>query len=705
MKMHSAGSTVEKSAGLVAKNYSIEGSAKAFMILSDGMYSDKILAVIREISTNAYDSHVDAGYEDRPFEVHLPTSIEPYFYVRDFGTSMTDDQCQTLYTTFFKSTKTNTNDAVGCLGLGSKSPLAYSNSFTVEAYLNGEKRIYSGLKDTSGKYEFVPMQTSTTDEPNGIKVSVPVLHGDIAKFHNTAAEFYKYWRIKPIVNTKINMNMPEPLFADSDNRWAFYDLDDNYVVMGNVAYKVDNYELRENLEDSDSIKFCYGLNGLVMRVNIGDVDFTPSRESLSFNPQTKAKLQEIISSVMKGVKNSVETAISSQPTLYLARKKYVELQEKCGCISSVMDNLKDSILWNNTKLFDTMAGNKFVIRNNNVTRFNKSYRTKIDIDKNVREIYLRGKTSFAIDDLGRGATSRIKQYLSNNRGELYVYTLQPGETVQDCAFFNLLGGATMNDVVLVSSMPKVERISSTSYNASNTEVQYYDQYSDSFKTCKLSVKEQDAVYIPVIKPRGRSNIYHHKAVINGKCVDLNMVHGMLTNCYKYRHFDKRVFFISQSVVENRKLDKRDNWEGPEWFLDKVRDIASGYQTSIRNMVHRPVISYERFHKAILATQTPNKAKELVNEYNERMVDVKNNERITTIIINACVALGLNDLVDMDPGFDNRAEFYLPLNEEMKKYPIIEYLSYLSSEAIQRVADYIDLIENQNQVLTDNVLSV
>ena len=93
------------------------------MILSDGLYSNKILAVIRELSTNAYDSHVDAGVADRAFEVHLPTRLEPYFHVRDYGTSMTHDQCMTLYTTYFRSTRNDSNDAVGCLGLGKKRHL------------------------------------------------------------------------------------------------------------------------------------------------------------------------------------------------------------------------------------------------------------------------------------------------------------------------------------------------------------------------------------------------------------------------------------------------------------------------------------------------------------------------------------------------------------------------------------------------------
>ena len=44
--------------------FTIRTSAKAFKVLSDNLYSDKITAVIRELSCNAYDSHVQAGKKD-----------------------------------------------------------------------------------------------------------------------------------------------------------------------------------------------------------------------------------------------------------------------------------------------------------------------------------------------------------------------------------------------------------------------------------------------------------------------------------------------------------------------------------------------------------------------------------------------------------------------------------------------------------------
>ena len=60
-------------------NFKMKASAKAFRILADGLYQNKIAAVIRELSTNAVDSHVAAGKPSEPFLVHIPSHQELWF--------------------------------------------------------------------------------------------------------------------------------------------------------------------------------------------------------------------------------------------------------------------------------------------------------------------------------------------------------------------------------------------------------------------------------------------------------------------------------------------------------------------------------------------------------------------------------------------------------------------------------------------------
>ena len=128
--------------GIASTNqFSIQTSSKMFHILSNSLYSDKVMAVIRELSTNALDAHISAGNKN-PFKVTLPTSANPLFMVRDYGTGLSQADMESLYTTYGASNKNNSNDFVGCLGLGSKSPFAYSKSFTTTSYFNGKKYTY-----------------------------------------------------------------------------------------------------------------------------------------------------------------------------------------------------------------------------------------------------------------------------------------------------------------------------------------------------------------------------------------------------------------------------------------------------------------------------------------------------------------------------------------------------------------------------------
>ena len=81
--MKLADRTVEiHSQGIDSSNqFSIAQTSKMFKILSDSLYSDKVMAVIRELSTNANDAHVASGNRN-PFKVTLPTQANPNFTVR-----------------------------------------------------------------------------------------------------------------------------------------------------------------------------------------------------------------------------------------------------------------------------------------------------------------------------------------------------------------------------------------------------------------------------------------------------------------------------------------------------------------------------------------------------------------------------------------------------------------------------------------------
>jgi HSP90 family molecular chaperone len=174
--------------------FRIRNSAKAFNILSSGLYANKVRAIIRELSCNAVDSHVAAGKTETPFDVHLPNQLEPWFSIRDYGTGLSHEQVTNIYTTYFESTKTNSNDFIGALGLGSKSPFSYTDNFTVTAIKDGTKGIYSAFINDSGVPSIAKMGEETTEEPAGVEIKFSVSDRyDFSKFQDEARVVYTYF--------------------------------------------------------------------------------------------------------------------------------------------------------------------------------------------------------------------------------------------------------------------------------------------------------------------------------------------------------------------------------------------------------------------------------------------------------------------------------------------------------------------------------
>jgi hypothetical protein len=107
-----------------------EGAMAHIMSVLTDLYSDPIAAVIREYSTNGYDAHVEAGIT-RPIEVNLPSVYAQTFTVRDYGLGLDLDDLYRIYSRYGASTKRESNDVVGMLGLGCKSGLTFTNQFSM----------------------------------------------------------------------------------------------------------------------------------------------------------------------------------------------------------------------------------------------------------------------------------------------------------------------------------------------------------------------------------------------------------------------------------------------------------------------------------------------------------------------------------------------------------------------------------------------
>jgi len=105
-----------------------------------------------------------------------------------------------IYTTYFESTKTESNEFIGALGLGSKSPFSYTDNFTVTAIQNGRKGIYSAFINDVGVPSIALMNEEQVTEPNGVEVKFSVNDRyDFIKFSDEARSVYRWFPVLPTI--------------------------------------------------------------------------------------------------------------------------------------------------------------------------------------------------------------------------------------------------------------------------------------------------------------------------------------------------------------------------------------------------------------------------------------------------------------------------------------------------------------------------
>lgn len=329
MKMDGFGESggVDKSGSGKETVFTIENSAHAFRILSESLYSHKVQSVIRELSTNAADEHVAAGRPDDQFDVHLPTVFESWFSIRDYGAGLSEEDATTLYTTFFRSTKRGSNDVTGCLGLGSKSPFAVTDSFTVTSWHGGRETVYTCWKE-EGLPRIAKLRESDSTEPSGVMVMFSV-DSSFYEWRNEADRVYKFFRVKPRLNIPDDVPMDLGAVRLQGEGWSLHEDEGvSYAVMGNVAYPIDFRAIKT--EDPSDAAMCSALarsGGLVFRYPIGAFSFDPSRERLEYTKKTSALIMGSLRSMRAELTSKLSDCVSNAPDELRARRAFVATRQ------------------------------------------------------------------------------------------------------------------------------------------------------------------------------------------------------------------------------------------------------------------------------------------------------------------------------------------------------------------------------------------
>jgi hypothetical protein len=283
-------------------------SAQVLMqMLSKNLYSDSIGSTIRECASNALDSHRRAG-SDKPIIVSFKRNNQADTYefaVEDFGIGLDADDVVNIISKYGKSTKRNSNTELGMMGLGFKAPLAYSSSFYFVARKDGMERKYM-MYEGEDTNSIDLLYERATDEPNGVKVIVPVNYSDRYNFVSKIKEQLAYF---------------ENVYFDVDGSWGGVSNDftiyraehfqysslatnnDMHLCLDNVSYPIDWDKLGI---DRIGIK-------IALRFSLSDGLFpTPNREALRYTQEAKQVILNKIAAVADVFMTKFNEAITTQ---------------------------------------------------------------------------------------------------------------------------------------------------------------------------------------------------------------------------------------------------------------------------------------------------------------------------------------------------------------------------------------------------------
>lgn len=247
-------------------------------LLSSNLYSAPERSFIREIVSNAWDSHVEAGTTDTPVLIKIGDN---YVTIRDFGTGMSEERFKDVYCNIGSSTKRGSNDFIGGFGIGKFSSLAVSDTVSIISYYNGKAYHYMMVKD--GNHITNNLITVVdTEEKNGVEITVSNLT-NMTKYYEALRYIVFFPNIYVDSKLKNSINNTKIKFFKN---FVCSSIDTPFkLLLGNVLYPLDMSILGYSSKEKD---FIYKINGtgIAIRFNIGEIEVTPNRESIIYSDKT-----------------------------------------------------------------------------------------------------------------------------------------------------------------------------------------------------------------------------------------------------------------------------------------------------------------------------------------------------------------------------------------------------------------------------------
>lgn len=320
---------ITKSEEFKTANFSVaEGQeAHIFGILRSSLYSDKLLACIREYTTNAQDAHIIAQKPNEPVNITLPSVYDSNLRIRDYGLGLDESGIWDVFCKYGASTKRESNSFVGFMGIGSKSGFSYTDAFTIVSVNNGTKYMYGAYIDETQLGAVSLISSTPTSDPSGLEIIIPIRNNDIVLTRNKVIEFAKYFEPKPIVNGEVTVNQTAYAYISKSGKFKVEKsswTSNSKIVMGNIAYPFNPASAANKMSGPQ----CAVFSGSVSKFEIGDLDVSASRETLQYTDRTINALKQFADTEIEFAKQFVAELYAGCTTYMQSLNKYIKFQDR-----------------------------------------------------------------------------------------------------------------------------------------------------------------------------------------------------------------------------------------------------------------------------------------------------------------------------------------------------------------------------------------
>lgn len=338
-----------------------------FNLMIDGIYTNKLHSVIRELATNARDSIIEAGKGKLIIRVNtLENSTR--ISIKDTGLGLSEEDAKKYLCNLNASSKRTSNQAVGCLGIGSKSAFSlvpHYQYICVKDGIETQVELFRIEKETP---RFLTL-SQPTDKEDSVECILEIKNKSFVQKYETPL----HTMLVAIVSELCLFDIPIELYInDSEDEYSKYfpkiELHNSFYLVlyeqpTDFNLSVLKYIDRYKKVSSGVVGYNFAINStmkqgnlgnysIIIRTGLGELSFDSPRENIENTPENSQKISRIIETFLaenflliehlKIVNQFFSSTIILDPHQIVSDEDVVSLERCFRLVLSFLQNFQEN---------------------------------------------------------------------------------------------------------------------------------------------------------------------------------------------------------------------------------------------------------------------------------------------------------------------------------------------------------------------------